>query len=832
MEGCSSQYCKISNIKIVHGNHRLCEECLGENFEKYNTIECSECKNSAWALMQNYYLCECEFSFENYYLKTCKNHVYCGYCIKYTNIKDKCEFCEDTFCKKEICMYHFDIIEKNLSIINPSCSNYFSHTYCEDAFAQFNEEFNSLLNQCHWCKLLYSEVEVPAQMCSLCKSNHIDGTQIPFCDNHKYCNKCIKYFTLKAFKFLFNNQDCKSCGDHFKILLRTQKNEEYICIEKKLENLCNCCNKRSGMLILNPSCIKNHFYCSGCFNSNIDRIKKKCEKCTVYYGEYKVYACFLCKKENFNLINFQTCRDHTFCLRCIKILLNSNQEYKIKCKKCLSYFKSKVDTCKHQSNPKYTVDYTHENNSRKCFGCRSNLPDNLAYTNPSCNSTHIYCEGCFRERLYSKFECESCENFNSVGLLKFCDMCKSTTLDGSRVTHCNFHSYCIYCIDILNKDNYNLYSLKDYCEKCENYFRKSNLITEENINSCIFTDLFCFSCATKLTEKISVLNLACAYNHIFCLNCYEALETSGFKCESCQKTTEVNSRYYCSLCKIKLNTDKGTICENHNYCDICKKTVNLKPFPVYKQIKNCQNCNSYFFGKLNTNNILKDSKGNLKAPKGNNKNQQINKNTMKIESNKKSIAYENKAQESIEERKVCYENPPPQIDITNYPENNQSILSLTSNLNYKIFQDSFGVCKFCSSLGKLMECQHPFCYACFLQSFRIKFNNFLNTLRQGINPANYENQVIKCIYENCNNRFCVPFNLFKETAIEDMKLHGLYVEGIIDYYSLHFQGFPLSFYYCYCCNGGVYIGIYQGDPVVCHYCKSNLTCNFNAGSYY
>lgn len=818
MEGCSSQYCKISNIKIVHGNHRLCEECLGENFEKYNTIECSECKNSAWALMQNYYLCECEFSFENYYLKTCKNHVYCGYCIKYTNIKDKCEFCEDTFCKKEICMYHFDIIEKNLSIINPSCSNYFSHTYCEDAFAQFNEEFNSLLNQCHWCKLLYSEVEVPAHMCSLCKSNHIDGTQIPFCDNHKYCNKCIKYFTLKAFKFLFNNQDCKSCEAHFKILLCTQKNEEYICIEKKLENLCNCCNKRSGMLILNPSCIKNHFYCSGCFNSNIDRIKKKCEKCTVYYGEYKVYACFLCKKENFNLINFQTCRDHTFCLRCIKILLNSNQEYKIKCKKCLSYFKSKVDTCKHQSNPKYTVAYTHKNNSRKCFGCRSNLPDNLAYVNPSCDHYHEYCEKCMRIFFSSGFECESCEKFNLERIIQLCDMCKVTSLDGSRVTHCRFHSYCKYCIDILNKDNYNLYSIKDPCIECENYFRNSKPISEENIDSRIFTDLFCFFCACRLTEKNLILNPVCTYRHIYCLNCYKGLEIAGFKCEKCSSIFMESLKYYCNLCKIKVCAGEDSFCRDHYYCKICISMLNSKQFPVYIQITKCKNCNSHFFGKL-------------KAPKGNDKNQQIKKNTTKIESDIKNIAYQNKIQESIEERKDCNENPPPQKGITNNPGNNQGIISLSSNLNYNFFQDSFGVCKFCGSLGKLMECQHAFCYNCFLQSFRVMFNNFLKTLRQGINPANYENQIIKCIYDNCNNRFCIPFKSFKEIAIEDMKSLGLYIEGILDYYSLHFEGFPLSFHYCHC-NGGVYYGIYQGDQVVCHYCKSSPTYNFSVGSYY
>ncbi|OMJ76950.1 hypothetical protein SteCoe_23577 [Stentor coeruleus] len=800
MEGCSSQHCKIGNIKLVHGNHRLCEECLGEYFEKYNTIECKECKNSAFSLMQNYYLCECEFSVEKYYLKTCRNHIYCNHCIQYSNFIDKCEFCEATFNKKKICMHHFDIIDNCLSIANPACSNYFSHTYCEKALIQINEEFDSLQSQCHWCKLLYTAVEIPFNICALCKINSIEDTQQTYCESHRHCNKCIASLALKYFQVFLDIQDCSSCKRHFKNSYNVGGSRKNIMSQEMTEKWCDECNQKSQNLILNPSCLKNHSYCDKCFKNYKNKIKiegKKCEKCLIYYSAVKEHMCHLCKKAGFNLIAFSTCQKHLFCLKCFKILLSNFQKYDIQCSACSVYLKNESMTNK---------------NINKCFGCNQ---VNQAYINPSCDIYHEYCEKCIKKYIHSCFECESCKTFNSERILQLCDLCKATDLSGSRVAGCQSHSYCIYCIDILNKDNYNLYSFKDHCNLCENYFKNSIPIAEENLDSHILTDIFCFSCACRLTEKILVLNTECIFNHIYCLNCYEKLETLGFKCTSCSHILNDCQKYYCYLCRIKVSRGKVTICKDHDYCDSCKKMLELKPFPVYTKIKNCENCNRYFFGKLKDKNTLSPPFNG-----GNNKNQQTKKNTVKNKSyqmNKKSI----------EEDKNCYENPIQKVENTINPDKNQGVLSLNTNLNSSMFQDSFGVCKFCRALGKLMECQHPFCYSCFSQSFRIMFNNFLKALRQGIYQINHENQIIKCIYDNCNSRYCIPFNSFKEIAIEDMKSNNLYVEGILDYYSLHFEGFPLSFYHCNC-MGEVFFGIYPGDPIICHYCK----INYNPDSYY
>ncbi|OMJ95132.1 hypothetical protein SteCoe_1496 [Stentor coeruleus] len=145
-------------------------------------------------------------------------------------------------------------------------------------------------------------------------------------------------------------------------------------------------------------------------------------------------------------------------------------------------------------------------------------------------------------------------------------------------------------------------------------------------------------------------------------------------------------------------------------------------------------------------------------------------------------------------------------------EINYNELSYCSQASFQNIPDSV----YChGAYYKKLECGHPYCTECFAIEFRKIFQEFLTALNDSnIEELSCKSFGINCPNEDCNNKYCCPFIIFKSIALEMLGTWE-YKEIFCEHYSLMFEGIKMRFVHCKNCK---YAFGYIGDNAKCIYC--------------
>ncbi|OMJ84198.1 hypothetical protein SteCoe_14753 [Stentor coeruleus] len=491
-----------------------------------------------------------------------------------------------------------------------------------------------------------------SELCSSCKrKKSIYELKIPGdCLEHVFCIMC--YDSQSKYKFI-EISTCINCNDFFKPHSLSRNYNCTYCFESSnlLENICQshrickmcvskpcnkkikscyncleqwentCCNCFKYLKSRVLYCPKNmaHRLCSDCFNQDFIA----CQECLNRNIPLQK-SCFVCQN-TFNIFYKSKCKQHTFCVNCLSILLDIRYS-----ELYLSFYH--CGSCIKSIQNLYYEDYC-----SLCLG-KSNL-----FKIFPCPNNHHFCEVCLTRKkdIIPDLRCIHCiEYFNPPYKLPYCILC-SKPRKNHKTLICNHHYACYYCLKNISSKNIDLYLKLLRCRDCaksiEQIFKNKDLnliriLSSQENNCCVVCNdeisimknclnhKICIKCYAKRSQGIQnlncpqcseiicllccgcykinenkvllYLNLSCNQSHKYCENCFTNYKISALseKCEFCLKMYEFKSNKDCIFCKKIIKNNLRYTCEFHCMCEKCSSFLNDDNKTIYSSVLNCKEC--------------------------------------------------------------------------------------------------------------------------------------------------------------------------------------------------------------------------------------------------
>lgn len=420
---------------------------------------------------------------------------------------------------------------------------------------------------------------------------------------------------------------------------------------------------------------------------------------------------------------------------------------------------------------------------KSCQICYGKFKDHFIIPISTCEN-HFICTNCFdstsNEEKVLNEKCKDCDDFFFPAPYslnnQLCSYCLGSQ---SKKIFCPNHNPCLSCIQLIKSNN-----IKSKCFCCLKLSKK-----------------FCMECK----KYKDLIKMPFCQDHHYCKNCLrefrtkvdECLEEIVIDCIDCYLLISPHESTRCTMCKEYINEFDTVLTQGHSICIRCDDIITDNK--NYIQFLYCNECND----------ILTNRKGN-----GYN-----NKYSLGLEENKLELLYEKQAktldgvivknteetntmpsiekndEKNFEQKNLItkIQNP---IENATVPEKKNDILlySLSKEVYPQLLQ-----CH--GQYWGILECKHPACDICFMESFRFSFNDFITKLiNKDANSLNSSNYEIRCPREDCLCRFCYPFDRFRNVALSVLAEKNVN-EFICDYYGMIFEGIRILFKVCnYCYN--------------------------------
>lgn len=522
--------------------------------------------------------------------------------------------------------------------------------------------------------------------------------------------------------------------------------------------------------------------CMECFEAEDGFLPVKCKKCCERIFQMIDVKRVCLVPSHGECKTVQVCKYHSFCSKCII----EDLRITVQCDFCKFFMKSK----------------------EICIGDMGLIAKEESIINPRCVSElHRYCLGCMiaYQTKEINFQCKACNSLpreSNQGNPNLCFLCGIRKIN---IEKCKYHGYCHQCHNqFITEYSFPSFSQILNCKNCFTYFscklslydhkpeelKEIDIEVKENIEEC----LVCNS-----TSDL-VKNPSCN-SHMYCESCLWKIEK--FECQYCDKYRVINrNQKICKLCKTVTSVQSDNPCKSHRFCQNCIDLLDTYSVKCFKETSDCPACATFFekFPKLLQNlSISSQSAIAIKSVPTSAQVWKKSETLMILQLSSLSIA-------------------PIQI-----PSKSPKIPTLPSeNLSISLIPDNIGICKLCNLPGKLMECQHTFCFPCQLSNFAMFFEYFMQLLTMGYTDFLNETDTKKlfhlgCKTADCYNTLCLPFSFFKKKAYEIMLKYPIYYKkGLLEHYALFFEGFNMSFDICLNCQK--FVG-YLLEPK-CFYCSS------------
>lgn len=803
IEQCSSNknLCRLCNKRLIAKKsclfHGLCLQCIiilqSFNSENYKqSINCRDCINGLNFIdfTNMCSICEKEDRDLIPIIGCLNNHKCCFNCLKSNeNVQHiACRDCRVYFKlrlqrKSNCCIFCY---YNSKSVFKIMCSRHYICSYCSDLIYSIPLVKQQKLINCQECLNLSSISEGYETAISNYKTMCQECKKIPpiniGCKSHNICKICLKF---KMNNILKNIGNC------------------YICNEFNAKGCRVCFALTDKPRSLN--CSYKHIYCLYCITLNKPNFAKEDEGCVecsaiVINDEFmKNKRCMQCRV----LMNPSSdCNYHSICIDC---LLHTNENIIKKITNCIECMECQ----------KYN-----------CFNCRKYNTDLLFLI--GCKAKHVYCETCFRslKKSCNIKKCEDClrdylKN-EMISIRSWCSRCNS--VENSPIV-CNTHSYCLKCYPNVE------YNVLNGCTICLQLFHK-----------------YCINCLSEFNSRPKLFFPACEKNHFYCEKCFDHLNISkSIRCRSCNQK-EKKFTNACDLCFRR--EGKSKLCRSHLYCEVCIENLNKLKRSSFIILLVCSLCRTSFENKRENSTLDKDfcnkKQNNFllnQAPPGGILNADelfyeqeylvgpINKGNhtdfnysspgyTPLKSNTDLIMFP--ITEDLSINKFIYNQNTGggflnKLTAENYPMTKSNVdgtHQVSSKIKRKV------KCKMCNEAHYRLKCNHAHCLKCFKNAFFIKFDLFIKSLiiknDEALKTKDYS---ISCLEPNCNNKYCLPFDLFYSVAKEFVDpYYPDYPETtqkFLYHYEGFFEGINYTFGPCNRCN--IFVG--KAKNQLCLWCN-------------